>query len=44
MNKIDKWFLSSQICSECGHRNGKKLFNIREGSCPIYHAYHDRRS
>ena len=40
--KIDKWFPSSQICSECGHKDGKKVLNIRDWTCPICHAHHDR--
>ena len=40
--KIDKWFPSSQICSECGHQDGKKSLEIREWTCPICHAHHDR--
>ncbi|VED61753.1 putative transposase [Staphylococcus delphini] len=40
--KIDKWFPSSQVCSECGHNDGKKNLKIREWSCPICHAHHDR--
>ena len=40
--KIDKWFPSSQICSECGHKDGKKPLKIREWTCPICHAHHDR--
>lgn len=40
--KIDKWFLSSQICSECGHKDGKKPLKIREWTCPICHTHHDR--
>jgi len=40
--KIDKWFPSSQICSECGHKEGKKALNIRDWTCPICHAHHDR--
>ncbi len=40
--KIDKWFPSSQICSECGHRDGKKSLKIREWTCPIYHTHHNR--
>ncbi|CEA01539.1 putative transposase [Metalysinibacillus saudimassiliensis] len=40
--KIDKWFPSSQICSECGHKDGKKSLKIREWACPICHTCHDR--
>lgn len=40
--KIDKWFPSSQICSECGHQDGKKSLEIREWTCPICHAHHNR--
>ncbi|MGL9942416.1 MULTISPECIES: IS200/IS605 family element RNA-guided endonuclease TnpB [Enterococcus] len=40
--KIDKWFPSSQICSECGHKDGKKPLKIREWTCPVCHAHHDR--
>lgn len=39
---VDKWFPSSQICSECGHKDGKKSLKIREWTCPICHAHHDR--
>lgn len=40
--KVDKWFPSSQLCSECGHKDGKKSLEIREWTCPICHAHHDR--
>ena len=40
--KVDKWFPSSQLCSECGHKDSKKSLNIREWSCPVCHAHHDR--
>ena len=40
--KVDQWFPSSQICSECGHKDGKKSLDIREWTCPICHTYHDR--
>ena len=32
--KIDKWFPSSQICSNCGSLTGKKKLNIRKFDCP----------
>ena len=40
--KVDPWFPSSQICSECGHKDGKKSLDIREWTCPICHTHHDR--
>lgn len=32
--KIDQWFPSSQICSNCGASTGKKPLNIRKFDCP----------
>lgn len=40
--QVDKWFPSSQICSACGHKDGKKSLDIREWTCPICHTHHDR--
>lgn len=40
--KVDKWFPSSHICSECGHNYGKKSLEIREYTCPICYTHHDR--
>ncbi|WP_130860921.1 IS200/IS605 family element RNA-guided endonuclease TnpB [Gracilibacillus phocaeensis] len=40
--KISRWFPSSQICSDCGHQDGKKSLEIREWTCPICHEHHDR--
>lgn len=40
--KIDRWYPSSQICSECGHQDGKKPLNIRQWTCPNCHVHHDR--
>ncbi|MET7020955.1 zinc ribbon domain-containing protein [Bacillus mycoides] len=40
--KISRWFLSSQICFDCGHRDGKKSLEIRDWISPICHANHDR--
>lgn len=40
--KIDTWFPSSQICSNCGHEDGKKALSIREWTCPVCGEYHER--
>lgn len=40
--KIDTWFPSSQICSNCGFQDGKKPLSIRQWTCPQCGAQHDR--
>jgi putative transposase len=40
--KINRWYPSSQICSICGYRDGKKALNIREWVCPECGTTHDR--
>ena len=40
--KIDTWYPSSQICSNCGHKDGKKVLSIREWTCPICGTHHER--
>ena len=40
--KIDTWFPSSQICSNCGHKDGKKALSIREWTCLICGVHHER--
>ncbi len=32
--RIDTWYPSSQICSNCGHQDGKKPLSVREWICP----------
>ena len=40
--KIDTWYPSSQVCSNCGHKDGKKALSIREWTCPVCGTHHDR--
>lgn len=40
--KIDTWYPSSQICSSCGHKDGKKALSIREWICPQCGTHHER--
>lgn len=42
VQKIDRWFPSSQICSCCGCITGKKPLWIREWTCPDCGETHDR--
>ena len=40
--RIDRWYPSSQRCSTCGHRDGKKPLKVRAWTCPACGAEHDR--
>lgn len=40
--KIDQWYASTQICSNCEHSDGKKNLSIRKWECPNCGAEHDR--
>ncbi|SFE89680.1 IS200/IS605 family element RNA-guided endonuclease TnpB [Trichococcus pasteurii] len=40
--KADRFYPSSQICSACGQRDGKKALHIRAWTCPECGTTHDR--
>lgn len=40
--KVDRFYPSSQICSRCGVRGGPKPLSIREWTCTVCGAVHDR--
>ena len=43
ISKIDRFYPSSQLCSNCGYKNKDvKNLNIREWTCPECGTYHDR--
>ena len=43
ISKVDRFYPSSQLCSECGYKNpALKDTNIREYNCPICGTHHDR--
>ena len=43
IQKIDTYYASSQLCSNCGYKfTGTKDLSVREWKCPQCGSYHDR--
>ena len=42
ISKINRWYPSSQICSDCGFSSGKKPLSVREWTCINCGSHHDR--
>ena len=42
VKRIDQWYPSSQICSVCGHRDGRKPLRVRAWECSDCGALLDR--
>ena len=40
--EIDRWFPSSQLCSNCCHKVSEMPLNVREWTCPHCGTHHDR--
>lgn len=40
--RVDTWYPSSQICSICDHKDGKKALSVREWTCSICGTHHER--
>jgi len=40
--KINRWYPSSQICSNCKANSGKKPLHLREWTCESCGVHHDR--
>jgi len=39
---VCRWELTSQVCSVCGHRDGRKPLSVRAWTCPACGPEHDR--
>jgi putative transposase len=39
---IDRWEPTSQTCSSCGEKGGKKELSVREWTCLFCNSIHDR--
>ena len=42
IQQVSPWFPSSQLCSCCGFRSGKKPLSVRSWTCEQCNTFHDR--
>lgn len=40
--RVDRWFPSSKMCSDCGHINSAVVLGVDEWTCPSCGSHHDR--
>lgn len=40
--KVDRWYPSSQVCSACGRRDGRKHLTVRAWTCSAFGTTHER--
>ncbi|WP_052446011.1 zinc ribbon domain-containing protein [Aeromonas fluvialis] len=40
--KLDQWFASSKLCSDCGHKMPEMPLHQRQWACPACGSEHDR--
>ncbi|MBI9011295.1 MAG: transposase [Clostridiales bacterium] len=40
--KVDRFFPSTQLCSDCHHNDGKKSLSVRKWTCSYCGVHHDR--
>lgn len=40
--RVDRFFPSSQVCSDCGVKDGPKPLNVRQWTCAACESMHDR--
>jgi putative transposase len=42
MVKVGRFYASSKLCSNCGHKHDNMTLGMREWVCPVCHSKHDR--